>query len=254
MSILAIIQARASSTRLPNKVLLPLLDKPMLQHQIERVRRSTKIDTIVVATSTEISDDSIESLCKSINVPCYRGSLEDVLDRYYSAANNYSPEHVVRITGDCPVIDSEIIDQVVNQHLLSKADYTSNTIHPTYPDGLDVEVMKFNVLKEAWEKSELASEREHVTPYIKKKDNYVKINIENNKDLSHIRLTVDELVDYELVKFIYESIYLENNNFKLNDILILLENNLEKAKVNQGITRNEGYIKSLREDHVITKR
>ncbi len=253
MSILAIIQARVSSTRLPKKVLLPLLGKPMLEHQIDRVKRSKNIDRVIVATSSNQSDDSVDTLCKKINISCFRGSLDDVLDRYYSAAKIYLPEHVVRITGDCPVIDHEVIDKVIDQHLDSNADYTSNTIDPTYPDGLDVEVIKYSVLKEAWEKADLASEREHVTPYIKKMEKYSKVNVEHHDDLSNIRLTVDELVDYEVVRFIYESLYKKNNNFILDDIMTLFENNIEKLKLNQGITRNEGYLKSLNDERTITK-
>ncbi len=253
MSILAIIQARASSTRLPEKVLLPLLGKPMLERQIDRVKRSKRIDRIIVATSTNNSDDLIDELCQEIDILCFRGSLEDVLDRYYSAAKESQPEHVVRITGDCPVIDHEVIDEVISLHLKSKADYTSNTINPTYPDGLDVEVMKFTSLKEAWEKAELASEREHVTPYIKKQEKFKKVNLENNEDLSSVRLTVDEQVDYDVIKFIYDSLFLKNDDFNLDDIMILFRDNLDKMSLNQEIVRNEGYIKSLHDDYIISK-
>jgi len=253
MSILAIIQARASSTRLPEKVLLPLLGKPMLERQIDRVKRSKRIDRIMVATSTNNSDDVIDELCQKIDISCFRGSLGDVLDRYYSAAKESRPEHVVRITGDCPVIDHEVIDEVISLHLKSKADYTSNTINPTYPDGLDVEVVKFTSLKEAWEKAELASEREHVTPYIKKQEKFKKANLENNEDLSSVRLTVDEQVDYDVIKFIYDSLFIKKNDFNLDDIMNLFRDNLDKMSLNQEIVRNEGYIKSLRDDYIISK-
>lgn len=253
MKILAIIQARVSSTRLPNKVLLPIVGKTMLEHQIDRLKWSKTIQKIVVATSSNNSDDAIEKLCKEINVSCFRGSLDDVLDRYYSAAIKYSPDHIVRITGDCPVIDYDVVDKVIQLHLVSEADYTSNTITPTYPDGLDIEVMNFRVLKEAWENAELASEREHVTPYIKKIAKYKKINVEHDEDLSDVRLTVDEQADYELIKFIYESLYSKNEKFNLNDIMSLLSKNLDKVKLNQDITRNEGYMKSLRDDHIISR-
>jgi len=147
--ILAILQARTSSSRLPGKVLKPILGKPMLLLQIERVRRARKIDKLVVATSNDPSDDGIEALCKQHGIDCFRGSLNDVLDRFYRAALTYNPEHIVRLTGDCPLIDPELVDSIIDMHLEGNYDYTSNAIQMTFPDGLDVEILTIKVLKEA---------------------------------------------------------------------------------------------------------
>jgi len=165
--ILAILQARVSSTRLPGKVLKPILGMPMLLRQIERVKQAKLIEQLLVATSDDKSDDPIEQLCRENDIACFRGSLDDVLDRFYQAAKPYQPDHIVRLTGDCPLIDPQLIDEVVVFCLSGDYDYVSNAFEPTYPDGLDVEVFRFPCLQQAWEEAELPSEREHVTLFIK---------------------------------------------------------------------------------------
>ena len=249
MKILAIIQARTSSSRLPNKVLKPILGKPMLIHQIERVQLSKTIDQLVIATSKDASDDKLINLLKNINVEYYRGSLNDVLDRFIQAASGYKPSHVVRLTGDCPVIDFEIIDKVIKFHLDNGSDYTSNCFPPTYPDGLDVEVVKFSVLEEAWRHAELPSEREHVMPYIRNHpDFFSSSNVEFEKDLSNHRWTVDEPEDFEFVEKIYTELYSKNKKFNMQDILNLIDKNPCFKDINYHIARNEGAIKSYEED------
>ena len=194
MTVLAILQARVTSTRLPNKVLAPILGQPMLARQIERLRRATTLDTLVVATSDDASDDPLAAMCAAIGVPWHRGSLNDVLARFQGACAVFGPaDHVVRLTGDCPLADPAVIDAVVRHHLASGADYTANAIQPSWPDGLDVEVMRSAVLQRAFDEARLPSEREHVTPYIHKHPEWFSIgHVKGDQDLSCLRWTVDE--------------------------------------------------------------
>lgn len=247
--ILAILQARVSSTRLPGKVLKHILGREMLLRQIERILRSKAIDHVLVATSTAPSDDPIEQLCANNYISCYRGSLVDVLDRYYQAAKIYNTDYLVRLTGDCPLCDPALIDQVIAYHISGDFDYTSNTIETTFPDGLDVEIFSLSCLEEAWVKSALPSEREHVTPYIYNMPKRFKIgSFKNDVDLSYLRWTVDEPEDFMLVTKIYEALYPCNNSFAVKDILLFLNNNPELKTFNVFYRRNEGYLKSLKND------
>lgn len=248
MKVTAILQARMSSSRLPRKVLLPVLGKPMLARQIERTLLVKKIDTLIVATSDESSDDSIEELCNSLDVACYRGSLEDVLDRFYQAAKKHPADHIVRMTGDCPVIDPDVVDEVIQLHIDSNSDYTSNVSPPSFPDGLDVEVMRFETLEHAWENAKKPSEREHVTPFIREHKNLKQANFKNDYDLSDYRWTVDEKEDYDLICVFYESLYVDNPKFNYHDILNYLEKNPDIIVPNTHFERNQGYKKSLEED------
>ena len=232
--ILAVLQARCSSTRLPGKVLKPILGTPMLLKQVERIKRSKLIDLLLVATSVEPSDDQIAQLCAKHAIDCFRGSLEDVLDRFYQAVERHNPGHVVRITGDCPLIDPEIIDQTIELHLRGQYDYTSNCLERTYPHGLDVEVFTAASLEAAWREAALPYEREHVTPYLKEHPELFKIgSLKNSVDLSHLRCTVDYESDYVLVKRIYESLYQANPAFTTADILALLDAKPELSLINQ---------------------
>jgi glutamate-1-semialdehyde 2,1-aminomutase len=249
MRTIAILQARVSSTRLPGKVLKPILGVPMLQHQIERILRSGGIDELVVATSTDKSDDRIEDLCEKIQVPLFRGNLEDVLDRFYHAAVSYNPAHIVRLTGDCPLIDPDIIDQVINYYFEGNYDYASNAVEPTFPDGLDIEIFSFSVLTTAWREACLSSQRKHVTPFIyQQPDRYRIGHYKSAEDLSHLRWTVDTLEDFNLINKIYEELYPVNPNFKMSDILNLLQKRPEWLTINKHFKRNEGFIESLQED------
>lgn len=247
--ILAILQARYSSTRLPGKILKDILDQPMLLHQINRINKSKLIDKLVVATSNDISDDIVEKRLVSSNIDIFRGSLDDVLDRYCQCALKYNPDYIVRITGDCPLIDWNIIDMVIKKHIDEGNDYTSNTLEPTYPDGLDVEVMNFAALKKAWANAKLPSEREHVTPYIYKNQDLFKLGcLKNSEDLSELRWTVDEPEDFIFVKAIYEMIYIDKQHFTFDDILKVLKKNPEFSRINSKFKRNEGLLKSLNKD------
>ena len=246
---LAIIQARYTSTRLPGKVLADILGKPMFIRQVERVKRANTLDKIVVATSVNPSDDQIVNECKKYQVDYFRGSLEDVLSRFYECAALYKPSHIIRLTADCPLIDEELIDQIVTYHELNEFDYTSNTLVPTYPDGLDVEVFTFSALSTAHFEASLPSHREHVTPFIHSQPNRFHLgSFEGAKDLSNYRWTVDQIEDLKLVVKIYEALHPINEKFTTADILRFLGDHPDLLEYNNQYTRNEGHAKSLEQD------
>lgn len=248
--ITAILQARFSSQRLPGKVLTPILGKPMLYRQIERIQACQKIDNLIVATSISPTDDPIAQFCESEKLTCFRGNLDDVLDRFYQAAKEANAKHVMRLTGDCPLIDPQIMDEMITTYLSGDWDYVTNRTPPTFPDGLDVEIMSFACLETTWKIATLTSDREHVTPYIyRRTDTEFKIkNIENPIDLSNHRWTVDEPSDIDLVRHIYDALYPTNKNFNMKDILDFLDKNPQLISLNHHIERNQGYRKSLEKD------
>lgn len=247
--ILAIVQARTSSSRMPGKVLKKILGKPMIVHEIERIKKSALVNKIVLATSAEESDDALAQTCGDAGIEVFRGNLNDVLDRYYQCAKEYQPEHVVRVTGDCPLIDWELIDAVIEKHRKEENDYTSNVMEITYPDGLDTEVMRFAALKHAWQEAKLPSQREHVTPYLYQNRQLFKLGCKkNNVDLSAMRWTVDEPEDFIFVTKVYEYLYPAHQDFMMRDIIELLELRPELQMINHAFTRNEGLKKSLEED------
>ena len=251
MKIIAIIQARLGSTRLPGKVLLDIEGKTVLEHVIDRVRSSKCIDDIVVATTIQKEDLKIVNLCSNNGTSIYCGSENDVLDRFYQAARLFHADNIVRITSDCPLIDPFLIDKVIKLHLKEKADYTSNTLKETYPDGQDVEIFTFEALKESWKKANLTSEREHVTPYMRKNQAFKRINLGSKVDLSKKRWTLDNPEDYVFIKTVYKNLYNKNHFFDMDEILKFLNNNPEIESINQSIGRNEGYLKSLKEDRTV---
>ncbi|MDB5801081.1 MAG: spore coat protein [Rhodocyclales bacterium] len=249
LRVLAILQARMSSSRLPGKVLLPLFGEPMLARQIERVRRARRIDQLIVATSSAPSDDPIAALCSALGVPCHRGSLDDVLDRFEQAARPYVPQHVVRLTADCPLADPQLIDQLIDRHFESGGDYTTNANPPSFPDGLDAEVMRYAVLHIAWREAQRQSEREHVTLYIASHpQRFVIETLRSDTDLSALRWTVDEADDLALVERIYAALYPHNAAFTTQDVLHLLEEQPELRTLNTAHRRNEGLEKSLQQE------
>lgn len=247
--ILAILQARMSSTRLPGKVLAPLLGRPMLVRQIERIRQANTLDKLVVATSEDPSDDAIARLCDDVGTDCFRGNLNDVLDRFYRAASHYTPEHIVRLTGDCPLTDPRVIDAVVHLHVAGRFDYSSNSLDPTFPDGICVEVIRADCLNQAWAEARLPSEREHVTPFLYKRPGRFRLgSLKGQHDHSQIRLTVDESVDLEVVRPIFEALYPRNPNFGLDEILQWLDEHPELKALNAALNRGEGYRRSIARD------
>lgn len=230
MNIVCIIQARTTSSRLPNKVLLNLPyngDKTVLEQVINRVKKSKYINKIIVVTTTNKIDDKIEILCKNLQINCFRGSEDNVLSRYYEAATKYGTDLIVRITSDCPCIDPEILDELIEKHLNEKNDYTSNSLVRTFPHGLDCEIFLYKVLKEAYENAKERFEFEHVTPYVYKTNkNKYKIGqllLNKNKEYSKIRITLDTKEDYILLCEVYDNLYSNNKYFSCEDIINLFE-------------------------------
>ena len=221
----------------------------MIGLHIERLSRTKTLNKLVVATGNDTEDDAIKALCDEIGIDCFRGSPDDVLDRCYRCAQAYEPAHIARLTGDCPLADPDIIDRVVRLHIEGNYDYTSNILPPTWPDGMDVEVMRFACLAEAHAEAELPSEREHVTPFIRNRPERYRLgNLNNDIDLSAHRLTVDEPEDFEKIRRIYETLYLQNPNFSINDVLAFLDDNNKLSELNAHIERNEGMSRSERKD------
>ncbi|MGD0657626.1 MAG: glycosyltransferase family protein [Syntrophorhabdales bacterium] len=247
INIVAVIQARMSSTRLPAKVLMDIAGKPMLYHVVMRARRAKRINLVTVATSTHPDDDPVSLFCSAGEVPCFRGSLDDVLDRFYQAARHFNAGAVVRITADCPLLDPEVMDRVVQAFLEVNVDYASNTLKCTYPDGLDVEVFSMDSLEKAWRQAELKSEREHVTPFIyNHQDIFSALNVRHATDLSALRWTVDEKEDLAFVRAVYDRL---GTIFGMKEVLSLVRQFPELQATNAGFVRNEGYLKSLQEDN-----
>lgn len=248
MNNIAIIQARTNSSRLPEKVLKKIEGKTVLQHIIERVKESKLLDEIVVATSMSRSDLKIVELSVKLGIRVYCGSENDVLDRYYQAAKILYADNIVRITADCPLHDAAVIDHVLQIHLQNKSDYTSNVLETTFPDGLDCEVMTFQTLEETWKKATMASEREHVTLYTINNHYFKKTSIVDKEDHGIERWTLDTAKDLQFIQEIYKRLYHRKQYFSYKDILLLLDKNPELRQINQGIKRNEGLKKSLKND------
>ena len=249
MNVAAFIQARVGSTRLPSKVIMPLQDRTVLEHVVGRVRQSRLVEETIVVTTMNKQDLPIVRICAENEIRVFCGSESDVLDRFYQAAKLVDSRHIVRITGDCPMMDPDIIDRVVALHQEAGSDYTSNVIVERFPDGEDVEIFTFAALGRAWRDASLVSEREHVTPYLRKHPEIFKLSsLECETDLSMHRWTLDTQEDYEFIKKVYEGLYLEKKYFRMNDVLIFLDKNPDLTAVNAHIKRNEGYLKSLRED------
>lgn len=221
--ILAILQARMSSTRLPGKVLAPILGRPLILLAIERIERAASLDGLVLATSLDRSDDELAQVAEDAGVVVRRGSLNDVLGRYLMVADEMKPDHVVRLTGDNALTDPSVIDRVVSRHVESHADYTSNTVERTFPRGLDVEVASAASLREVGRVAGSASEREHVTLGIYKRPETFRVEqVRQDPDLSELRWTVDLPADLEFARSVYEELYPSNPAFGQDDILELL--------------------------------
>lgn len=241
---IAILQARMGSTRLPGKVMQDLAGKPLLQRVIERASGAHYLDGLVIATTENASDDVIATFCAEQTVACFRGDEQDVLDRYYRAASVYQADVVVRLTADCPLLDPNVTDQVIQAFQAGDFDYVSNSLEPTFPDGLDTEVFSMNALARAWRDAKLKSQREHVTPYICDHPDLFRLgNVRNATDLSWMRWTVDEPRDLEFVRRVYE--YFGDDSFGMNDLVRVMAQHPDWMALNAGIERNEGYAKSL---------
>jgi spore coat polysaccharide biosynthesis protein SpsF len=236
--ILIVVQARVSSSRLPGKVLLPILGKSLLFRMIERLKQSKYLAKIIIATSSEPTDDAIEQEANLMDVPCFRGSLDNLLDRHYQAALKYEAEIVVKIPSDCPLIDPKIIDKVFDFYFENegKYDFVSN-LHPaSFPDGNDVEIMTFDCLKTTWQEASQPFELEHTTPYIWENPKLFSIGnytSKNRSDLSMLyRFTIDYQEDYEFIKRVFEELYPKNKAFSCGDIIELLDVKPEIFEIN----------------------
>jgi len=229
---LAILQARMSSTRLPGKVLEPVLGVAMIGRQLERLARSARLDRILVATSDDASDDPLAAYVASAGYAVCRGSLADVLDRFHEAMKLVpEADTIVRLTADCPLADWTVIDAVIDRHHESGADYTSNTpAVRTYPHGLDTEVMRRTALERAWREGTDPYEREHVTPFIYRRPDAFRIaSLSREPSLAHLRWTVDYPEDLAFVREVYERLYPKNPAFTSDDVVALDRNSSEAA-------------------------
>lgn len=249
MRIGAIIQSRMSSSRLPGKALIELNKHPVIYHINRRLLECKNINTIVLATSADHSDDPLQEVANKLGINLFRGSLNDVLDRYYQAAIEYELDIIVRITGDCPLVDPDIVDEIINHFLNGSYDLFS--VGPKFPDGLDCQVFSMNALSEAWKNAKLGSEREHVCPYIE--NNPKKFNLGSKNffpEFSHLRLTLDEELDLSLIKYIYDELNVNDCIFSTDQVIRLYKQNKKPFQVNASIKRNEGYKISLEEDRL----
>ncbi len=244
MRIVAIIQARMNSSRLPGKVLLDLAGKPMLSRVVERVRRARTLCAVGVATTTDPSDDAVEVFCREQGFAVYRGSQFDVLDRYYQAALRFQAEVVVRITADCPVMDPVLVDETVEAFLSGGVDFAATRLpppwHRTYPIGLDIEVCSFAGLEKAWKEATLPFEREHVMPYFYDQDGRFKLLVLNHDpDYGDRRWTVDTADDLQLLKQVFEH-FGGRDDFTWQQVLKLMQEHPEMERINAGVQHKSG--------------
>ena len=248
MRTVCIVQARMSSTRLPGKVLLPLAGREVLAHVLDRLAFCNTLDEVVVATSSDASDDVLAQWCRARGVPVFRGSLQDVLDRYYQCAIENKATAVVRITADCPALDPTLVDDVVRG--FHAGGYDLFYLGGEFPDGLDCQVFSFSALHRAWREAKLLSEREHVGPYVVNHPEWFRIGqLEKFKGLAHHRWTLDEPRDLAFLQSVFERLQRPDGRpFLTQDLLNLLEREHELLQINEGIVRNEGLIKSLAAD------
>ena len=243
----AIVQARMGSTRLPGKILKPLAGKPALWHLVNRLNRARRVKEIIIATTTNPEDDVVVTFCEEHGIKYFRGSENDVLDRYYQAAKLFGADPVIRITADCPVIDPVIVDEVIEGFFADNYDVYG--LGGEFPDGLDCTIFAYWVLEDTWEKAQLSSEREHVGPYMENHPEKYRIGgYKKFTGLSHHRWTLDEEADLRFLQAVYERLYKPGAIFLTDDILTLLDREPDLMQINAGIIRNEGYLKSLHED------
>ncbi|SEW03474.1 cytidylyltransferase domain-containing protein [Chitinophaga arvensicola] len=253
MKIIAVTQARIGSTRLPGKVLKTIGDVSLLQIHLERVLRSKLINKLIVATTHESGVEEICRIAHNLNADTYCGDTNNVLDRFYQSVKDIKPDYVVRVTSDCPLIDPEIVDDVIHFATVNKLDYASNTLLATYPDGMDVEVFTFKALEKAWLEAVLSSDKEHVTPYIWRNSTFKggqlfrSDNVQSDLGYGSLRLTVDEPADFELITRLIAS-FGTRASWKTYARFVSQEPTLRQ--INEHITPNEGYLKSLHNDNI----
>jgi len=243
-NVVAIIQARMGSSRLPGKVLQDIGGEPMLFREVVRARRAQSISQVIIATTTDRSDDAVAEMCTVNGIPCFRGDPYDVLDRYYQAARLFSAKTIVRLTGDCPLIDPREIDRTVDAFCAGGVDFAANRLPPpwkrTTPIGMDTEVVTFDALERAWQEADAKYAREHVMPYLYEESGRFKILlVDCEPDLGHLRLTVDIPEDLELIRRIYAH-FDNTDDFSLDEILAFLDKHTELLKLNADVA-HKGY-------------
>lgn len=242
MKVVCIMQARVGSSRLPGKVLKEICGKTVLEHDVNRLKLVNNIDEIVIATTIEKQDEKIVDEAQRLGVKYFRGSESDVLSRYYFAAKENNADIVVRVTSDCPCLDYNILNDMINKYLdeYEDSNYMSNTVERSYPRGYDAEIFSFKALEEAYNNAEKDYEREHVTPYIYDLNNNFKIlSYKNSKDYSKYRITLDTKEDFEVIRAIYKNLFNKKGYFLLNDVIEFLDSNPQIVEINKEIEQKK---------------
>lgn len=248
MKITIITQARTGSTRLPNKVLKKINNETLLEIHLKRISQSQKATNVIVATTIKKEDDLIENEAKRLQLNFSRGSEDDVLDRFYQAVKDEKPNYVVRVTSDCPLLDPELLDKIIDFAIQNKSDYCSNCTEDTFPDGQDIEVFTFLALETAWKNAKLMSEREHVTPYIRNNQQFKKVEYPSPfPQYKNVRLTVDEPNDFEVLSKVIHEL---GTDKKWNEYAQLYLEDESIHSLNNKTKRNEGYLISLQKDSI----
>lgn len=249
-NVVIVTQARIGSSRFPEKVLKPLGTATLLGVHLERLKKVKNADTIIVATTFEEKSSQIIAIANELGVNVFQGSENDVLDRFYQAVKGHQPKFVVRVTSDCPLIDPKLVEEIIQMVIDQDLDYGSNVLIEAFPDGQDAEVFKFEALEKAWKEAKLNSEREHVTPFIRNNSDYKggtlfkANNFNSSQNFNHIRMTVDEPSDLETIQILIDKLGTDENWMTYTQFII---ENINLFK-NQDTTRNEGYLKSIKED------
>ena len=250
----AVVQARLGSSRLPGKALLDIAGRPMVAHVVDRALAIDGVDAAVLATTLNPADDALADFARRRDIPCTRGSEDDVLDRFHQTITEHPADVIVRVTADCPLLDPRVSGLVLAEYLrrTGDVDYVSNVHPPTYPDGLDTEVLSREALERAWRDTDQTSDREHVTSYIWRNPGAFRLaNVATEPSRAHLRWTVDEGADLEFVRAVYARLD-AGSLFGMGEILELLSAEPDLAHINAGLSRNEGYARSLRADDRMT--
>ena len=250
MKTVAVVQARMGSTRLPGKVMMDIVGKPMLWHHVNRLRKARLVNQVVVATTDQERDRPIRSFAEGNGIPYYAGSELDLVDRLYQTANKFGADVVVRVTGDCPLVDPQVIDRMLAYYAdnRDRLDYVCNNSPPTYPDGLDAEVISVRALERVWSEVTDPFQREWISSNFREHpEKYVIANVENDQDLSSMRWTVDYEDDLKFVRAVYERLHRGGEVFLMKEVLELLSREPELAEISNGHRRDQAYTEALKE-------